>query len=172
MAIDKVCSACLEENELGAVNDLQISLNLDPLTSSSNIFVFKKLRINNCTIFSQTLKRVKRRNNYMVTFTDTRFPGKILYGGVQKYVMLPQHDLVLAVANQVIPDDSPIFCAQKYPSELRYLSRVLTSDFIRVTLTSEKIALQVHHIQDKCILTMSENIFLLSLLVNENETCE
>ena len=52
----------------------------------------------------------------MVTFTNIRFPGKILYGSVQKYVILPQHDLVLAVANQIIPDDSPIICAQKYPS--------------------------------------------------------
>ena len=169
IAIDRVCSARLEENELGAVNDLLGCLNLDRLTPTSNVFVFQKLRMNNCTIFSQTLKRVKRRNNYMVTFTDIRFPGKILYGAVQKYVIVPQHDVVLGIANQVLPDDSPIICGRKYPSELQLLSNVLTSDFLRVTLTSEKIALQVHHIQEKCILTMS---FILSLLINENEKCD
>ena len=149
-AIDKVCSACLQENELSTVNDLLACFNLERLTSTSNIFVFKNLRIKNCTIFSQTLKRVKIRNNYMVTFSDIRFPGEVLYGAVQKFVSVPQHDLVLAVADQVMPDDRPVICATKYPTELRHLNEVLTSDFVRVT---QKIALLVHQIKSKCILT-------------------
>ena len=70
-------------------------------------------------LFFQKLKKVKRRDNSVVLFTDLR---KILYATITKFVSIPQQDLVIALGDRTESCDAEVIRASRYPRELQGLS--------------------------------------------------
>jgi len=99
-ALGQVQSSVLEGEELSAVNELLPSLGQDSLVSSSYISSYQKIVVNDQVIYSQLIKRVKRRNTYTVAYTDFRNPCQVLYGTVRK-LMTYLHDLHVAIIQQL-----------------------------------------------------------------------
>lgn len=157
----------LEIDDEAVVLDLlrKYSVNMN---SGNMVTYHPKIMISGQEISSKYLSRVQKRNNYTVAFTNL---GELKYGRVKYFLTCPadsSQSVHLAVIHELQIKE---LLQLRYPSEIKSLASILTSDFVYVT-EGIKVAVPIEHIVIKCTEMSIAGSSVITTLVGQAEVAK
>lgn len=134
-----------------------------------------KISLQHQTLFSKYCKRVKKRNNYTVAFTNPQRPTHVMYGRVEKFLTCPADSpdsIHVALIETFDVQPYAKLLNLKYPPEIRSLAAVLCHDFISFTGEGQRVVIPVEHIIMKCFDISTIGCSSITTLVNQSEVAK
>ena len=130
------------------------------------------MMINKKLVYSRQARRVKKRNNVTIVFTDPQMPSRVGYGIVEKFLRFPTNNcdyLHVALLKPLNLQPYTVFQSLQYPAEISPFAKYFATDFMTVANECSVIAIPVEHISAVCFNVSTVGSAGVTTLTNECE---